>query len=97
MRRTATLRKGSQDELRRNPIRRSSHSGDSPKLRQGLQPFILTDVVQLGGANPLVPPFGEWGQRVSQESTNCSFDDLARALAELRHNRVLGSSPRIML
>jgi hypothetical protein len=51
-------------------------------LRQDLCPCILGYVVQLGGAIPLVPPFGERGQLVSQQSTNRSFDDLARALAE---------------
>src|SRR3954451_24559826 len=39
-----------------------------------------------GGANPLVVvvslPSGKGGAQVSQETTNRSFDDLARALAE---------------
>jgi hypothetical protein len=51
-------------------------------LHQALYPLILTFVDQLGGANPLVPPFGEWGQQVSKETTNRSFDELARAVAE---------------
>jgi hypothetical protein len=33
------------------------------------------------GLIPIVPPFGEWGQRVSQETTSSYFDELAKGLA----------------
>jgi hypothetical protein len=46
------------------------------------KPSYLSSLVNWEGLNPLGPPFGERGQQVSQESTNHSFDDLARAVAE---------------
>jgi hypothetical protein len=45
-------------------------------------PYLSSLYNWAGLESPSGPPFGEWGKQVSQQSTNRSFDDLARALAE---------------
>ena len=78
---------------RRLPGNSVAGSFHSRKLRQALYPFTLIFVDQLGGANPLVPPFREREQRVSQETSNRYFDELASgSISRGRALRLMGAA-----
>jgi hypothetical protein len=62
-------------------IHRSVWNGDSRRLRHVLYSLILPFVDQRGEASSISPALRDGGQQVSQDTSNHSFDELARGLA----------------